>query len=296
MTPTSVTVRVPATSANLGPGFDTLGLALDLWSEVTVTWSERPARLPENRGEQLALTAAQAVYQQAGRPRPAGLRVQIKGDIPVGRGLGASAILRVGAVAGANALLGSPFDQERVLKIATELEGHADNAAPAFLGGFQVVVWTGEQLTHISVPIPEALRAVVFVPELDMPTGESRKLLPRTLDRRDCVHNIGRAALMVAAMATGRLDAFDLATQDVLHQPARSQMFPAMFSIFAAAKEAGALCAYLSGGGSSIMALTTEHAVEVGEAMQAQARSNGVRGRVIQTRPSAAGAQILRGG
>ncbi len=293
MPPSSVTVRVPATTANLGPGFDALGIALDLFGDVTVTWSDRPARFPENRGEQLALGAAQAVYQHAGRPRPSGLRVTIQSAIPVGRGLGASAVLRVGAVMGANILLGEPLDQETVLRIATELEGHADNAAPALLGGFQVVVWSGERVVHVGVPLPEALRCVLFVPELDMPTGESRKLLPQRLERRDAVHNIGRAALLVAALATGRLDALDLATQDVLHQPARSALFPAMFAIFEAAREAGAVAAYLSGGGSSIMALATRDEAAIGEAMAARARQNGVEGRVIVTRPSARGAHVL---
>jgi len=290
--PTTVTVRVPATSANLGPGFDSLGLALDLHGEVTVSWSDRPARFPENRGEQLALGAAHAVYQHAGKPRPSGLRATVHGGIPVGRGLGASAVLRVGAVLGANVLLGEPFDQETVLRIATELEGHADNAAPALLGGFQVVVWTGDAVVHVAVPIPEDLRCVLFVPDLEMPTGESRKLLPTSIERRDAVHNIGRAALLVAAMAAGRLDTLALATQDVLHQPARSALFPAMFSIFEAARARGAHAAYLSGGGSSIMALTAGDEAAIGDGMAACAREQGVTGRVIVTRPTATGAVI----
>jgi homoserine kinase len=286
MPPTTVTVRVPATSANLGPGFDALGIALDLAGEVTLTWSDRPARFPDNRGEQLALGAAQAVYVHAGRPRPPGLQIAIKSEIPIGRGLGASAVLRAGAVLGANVLLGSPFSEDEVLGITAELEGHADNAAPAILGGFQVVVREEGRVTHVRVPLPAELRAVLFVPELEMPTGESRKLLPRSLERRDAVHNIGRAALLVAALATGRLDALDLATQDVLHQPARSKLFPAMFAIFAAAREAGAHCAYLSGGGSSIMALATTNEAAIGAAMAARAAAAGVRGRVLQTRPA----------
>lgn len=293
MPPTSVTVRVPATSANLGPGFDALGVAIDLYGEITVTWSDRPARFPENRGEQLALGAAQAVYQHLGRPRPSGLHAAVAGGIPVGRGLGASAVLRVGAVMGANILVGEPLDQETVLRIATELEGHADNAAPALLGGFQVVVWTGARVEHITVPVAADLRFVLFVPELDMPTGESRKLLPRSLERRDAVHNIGRAALLVAALATGRTDALDLATQDVLHQPARSALFPAMFDIFQAARDAGALCAYLSGGGSSIMAFALEHEAAIGEAMAARARAAGLGGQVILTRPASMGAHVV---
>jgi len=126
-----------------------------------------------------------------------------------------------------------------------------------------------------------------------MPTSESRKLLPRELSRADAVHNIGRAALLVAALATGRTDALDLATQDKLHQPARAQLFPAMFDIFAAAREAGALCAYLSGGGSSIMALTMERETEIGEAMATRAQAANVNGRVILTRPTERGAHLV---
>lgn len=293
MPPASVTVRVPATSANLGPGFDALGLALDLAGEVTVTWAERPAPFPESRAEQLALSAARAVYERAGKPVPPGLRVMYRGDIPVGRGLGASAVLRVGAVVGANVLLGGPFGAEELLLIAAELEGHADNAAPALFGGLQVCVWDDHGICRVPVPVPPQLRAVLLVPDLDMPTSESRRLLPTSLERRDCVYNIGRAALLVAALATGRLDVLHVATQDRLHQPARARLFPEMFDILAAAREAGALCAYLSGGGSSIMALAVEREVEIGQAMLARARAAGRDGRVIITRPSPEGARVV---
>jgi homoserine kinase len=294
--PASVTVRVPATSANLGPGFDALGMALDLTGEVTVGWPDRAAPLPQNPAEHLAVAAARAVLERAGMPVPSGLRARYQGDIPVGRGLGASAVLRTGAVVAANALLNSRFDQEQVLLIASELEGHADNVAPALLGGFQVCVWSEGGILHVPVPLPDSLRAVLFVPDLEMPTHESRKLLPASLTRQECVHNIGRAALLVAGLAAGRLDVLNEATRDVLHQPARAKLFPAMPSIFDAARDAGALCAYLSGGGSSIMALTVEHEQRIGDAMAARAKEHGHSGRVMITRPSARGAEIVAGG
>lgn len=296
MPPATVTVRVPATSANLGPGFDALGMALDLAGEVTVGWSDHAAPLPQGPAEQLVMAAARAVFERAGMPVPVGLHSRYRGDIPVGRGLGASAVLRTGAVVAANALLGSPFDQEQVLLIASELEGHADNVAPALLGGFQVCVWTDAGILHVPVAVPDGLRAVLFVPDLEMPTHESRKLLPGSLTRQECVHNIGRAALLVAGMAAGRLDVLDEATRDVLHQPARAKLFPAMPAIFDAAREAGALCAYLSGAGSSIMALTGEHEQRIGDAMTERAREHGHEGRVIITRPSTRGAEIVSGG
>ncbi|MER3420306.1 MAG: hypothetical protein C4290_07190 [Chloroflexota bacterium] len=194
---------------------------------------------------------------------------------------------------GANVLLGQPFGTEELLRIAAELEGHADNAAPALFGGLQVCVWDGHDIYHVQVPIPQGLRAVLLVPDLDMPTSESRRLLPATLERRDCVDNIGRVALLVAALATSRLDVLHVATQDRLHQPARAQLFPEMFEIFAAARDAGALCAYLSGGGSSIMALTVEREAEIGQAMLARARAAGRNGRVIITRPALEGARVV---
>lgn len=294
MPPTRVTVRVPATSANMGPGFDALGIALELAGEVTVEWSDRPATFSESRADQFALAAARTLYERVGRPVPPGLRARYDGDIPVGRGLGASAVLRVGALVGANALLGGPLDEEGVLALATELEGHADNVAPALFGGFQVCVITDTGIHHVAAPLPETLRAVVFVPDLDMPTNESRRLLPPSLSRQDCVHNIGRAALLVAALAAGRLDLLDVATSDVLHQPARSRLFPEMNAIFTAAREAGALGAYLSGGGSAIMALANGREAQIGEAMAARAHAAGREGRVIITRPSKQGATIVQ--
>ncbi len=293
MPPTSVTIRVPATSANLGPGFDALGIALAITGDVTLTWSDRAARFPESRADQFTLAAAKSVYQAAGMPAPAGLQARYRGDIPVGRGLGASSVLRVGAIAGVNELLGRPFDSEQMLRLATEMEGHADNAAPALLGGFQVCVRTGEDVYHVAVPLPGELQTVVLVPDLDMPTNESRRLLPVTLERKDCVHNIGRAALLVAGLATGRLDVLDVATQDLLHQPARAKLFPEMYAVFDAARSAGALCAYLSGGGSSIMAFATGDGERIGDAMLSRLRAAGRDGRVILTHPSPHGARVI---
>lgn len=288
-----VTVRVPATSANLGPGFDALGIALDITGDVTLEWTDKSAPPPPGRAEALALEAAQRVFERCGAVVPVGLSAQYVGDIPVGRGLGASAVLRVGAVVAANELLGAPLDQEQVLALACEVEGHPDNVLPALRGGFQVCVWAESGITHVRAPIPADLQAVLFVPDLDMPTSESRELLPEKLTRAEVVHNIGRAALVVAAFATGRLDVLDVATQDVLHQPARSRLFPEMFDIFAAAKSAGAHCAYLSGGGSAILAFVTAEPAAVGEAMRARAAALGRSGSVLVTRPRMEGATII---
>lgn len=290
----AVTVRVPASSANLGPGFDSLGIALNMTGDVTITLHDRPAPHVQGRSEQLALTAARALFMHAGKSPSSQLQAQIDSDIPVGRGLGASAVLRVGAVVAANRLLDDRFEPDQIAVICAHLEGHADNVAPALFGGMQAVVWDEGELTRVTVPLPAALEAILLIPVLDMPTSESRRLLPVEFTRREVVHNIGRAALLVAAMAAGRLDALRVATQDVVHQPARSRLFPALYDVIAAAEAAGAHCAYLSGGGSAVLAFTSGGSTAaVGEAMLAAAQRRGTQASYVATRPRADGAEVV---
>ena len=165
--------------------------------------------------------------------------------------------------------------------------------APALFGGLRVVVRADGGYRHIAVPIAAGLRVVLFVPELEMPTGESRKLLPTMLSREDAIHNIGRAAMLIGALVSGQWDALDTATQDRIHQPARAQIFSAMPEIFAAAKDAGALCAYLSGGGSTIAAFAVENEERIARAMAQAAIARGYPGRTLMTTPSPEGARVL---
>ena len=190
-------------------------------------------------------------------------------------------------------MMGGPLDDAQMLTLGAGLEGHADNMAPALFGGLRVVVRDGDRYTHVAASIAPGLKVVLFVPDFEMPTGESRKLLPTTLSREDAVHNIGRAALLVAALARGQWDALDLATQDRLHQPARAKIFPAMPDIFAAAKDAGALCAYLSGGGSTVAAFALDGAERIGEAMRSAGTARGYSGRTMIAHPREAGTEII---
>ena len=288
---TSVTVRVPATSANLGPGFDCLGLALDLWATIRL---DRSGRVGNNDAmASMALIAARRVFSQYGQEPPAGLNATYEGDIPIARGLGASAVARVGGALAANEFAGGTLGREALLALVTELEGHADNVTPALFGGLQVSVVDDDRVLHVGVPLPADLRAVLFVPELRMPTKESRKLLPDHISRVDAVYNTGRAALMVSALAAGRFDLLDAGTQDRLHQKRRSKLFPAMFPLFEAAKAAGAHCAYLSGGGSTICALATANEQGIADAMLDAARARETPGRTIITRPTTNGAEVV---
>jgi homoserine kinase len=241
----------------------------------------------------MALSAARAAYRVASRSEPAELSASVSGDLPVARGLGASAAARAGGIVAATELMGGGLNRDELLALGASLEGHADNMAPALRGGLQVALREGEGYVCLGVPLPAELEVALFVPDLEMPTQESRKLLPAQLSREDAVANASRAALLVAALAQGRWEFLDAATQDRLHQPARAKLFPALFDIFATAKKAGAHAAYLSGGGSTVAALATSNAKAIASAMRDTASERGFTGRTMVTRPSEAGATII---
>ena len=247
MSPSKVLLRLPATSANLGPGFDCLGLALDLWSAATLEAREVEVEQPQEPLTQMALAAAQAFYEASGVAAPRGLSFDWRNGFPLARGLGASAAVRAASLLGANALAGNPLNVEELLPIGAALEDHADNITPTLLGGLQVAVWEEGRVVHAPVAVPAGLRVVLMVPDMAMPTDESRRLLAAEVAREDAVYNVGHASLLIASLAAGRLELLAMACDDRLHQPARSQLLPAMGSIIDAARSAGALCSYLSG-------------------------------------------------
>jgi homoserine kinase len=282
-----ITARVPATSANLGPGFDCFGLALELRSEVTMHLGasffiriegEGQSRYARD-GRNLVYRTIRAFYDRIGQPLPA-FGLTIVNRVPPTGGLGSSASAVVGALMVANVAAGRPMGADDVLAFAAELEGHPDNVAPALLGGLVVVVTdtAGRPIT-VTLPVPDELSAVLFVPSFAMSTKRARQLLPNLVPRRDAVFNAGRTALLVAALQMGRPELLRVATQDRLHQPYRAQLFPAMSTILEAALAAGACGACLSGAGSALLALATEGQRSIGESMQATAEANGVRGR-----------------
>lgn len=286
----SVTVRVPATSANLGPGFDALGVALDWAGEITLSEVAAPVA-PAGSMERLALMAATALFEQAGEPMPP-LAAEYRGDMPIGRGLGMSAAAFAGGLVAANALLGR-VGIEDLIPLAWQLEGHGDNIVPTLLGGLCVVAEDDDGPVWCRIAPPDDLRLALFVPEFDMPTHESRERLPVSLTRGQAVHNIARSALVVAAITQRRYDLLGTATQDILHQPARATLFPAMLPALEAARKAGAHGAYLSGGGSTLAAFVTDHAESVAGAMREAAAAHGIDGvtRVVSLSPR--GAEVV---
>jgi homoserine kinase len=287
-----LTIRTPATSANLGPGFDCLGIALDVWAEVRVE-TVRSASRAEGAAR-LVEQGINAAFEGVGLAPP--LSIAWDNAIPLARGLGGSASLRAAGLLAGNALLDNLHDAETLLVLGTRLEGFPDNMSPTLFGGLQVSLKVSDrQALHVGAPVPEDLCVVVFVPDFEMPTQEGRRRIARTpFTREDAVANFGRIALLVAAMGAGRYDLLDEATQDRYHQPVRSEIFPGLKPIMAAAKEAGAAASYLSGGGSTVAAFVRgrDGTERVARLMAQAAIANGFSGRSIITAPSKRGAYV----
>jgi homoserine kinase len=257
-----VHVTIPATSANLGPGFDALGLALTLYNEVEVSVAsettvavegEGAGRLPSS-DKNVIVRAMRLVYEGAGR-RGEPWAIRCVNRIPPARGLGSSAAAWVGGIAAANALLGSPLDRAAMLKLAARAEGHPDNVAAAVYGGLTVASADGETVVALTLPVPPALVWVVLIPEVTSSTSEARAVLPATVPRADAVFNVQRVALLLASLQAGRVDTLGAALDDRLHQPYRRKLFPWMPAVIDAARSAGALGCALSGAGPSLLAI-----------------------------------------
>jgi homoserine kinase len=296
-----VRVRVPASSANLGPGFDALGLALALHNEVTLEEAdgvsvsvegEGAGRLDEGAGNVVARGVALG-FEVAGRPFRGG-RLRCVNRIPLSRGLGSSAAAWVGGLLAANALLGEPLDRAALVTAAARAEGHPDNVAAAVLGGLTVSCADGARVVAVSLPVPSEITWVVLVPEAESSTREARAVLPESLPRADAVFNVQRVSLLLAALTAGRPDLLDLAMQDRLHQPYRQRLFPWMEAVAGAGRRAGALGCVLSGAGPSMLAAVRGPGDAVARAMERALREAGITGRALSLPVDAAGATCER--
>jgi homoserine kinase len=284
--PVRVHVRVPATSANLGPGFDALGLALALYNEVsaaeadTVTVAlqgEGSRRLPTG-ADNVVVRGVRQAYEAAARPFK-GVALTCVNRIPAARGLGSSAAAWVSGLVAGNALLGDPLSREALLALAARAEGHPDNVAAALLGGLTVSCATGDgRIVALSLPVPATVGWIVLVPEVTSSTAEARAVLPDTVPRADAVFNVQRVALLLAALQSGRAEALAAALDDRLHQPYRQRLFPWLPAVTAAARRAGALGCVLSGAGPSVLAAVAGSGDAVARAMESALAAAGIPG------------------
>ena len=253
-----VTIRVPATSANLGPGFDCLGVALDLHNRVTVV------RGGAVHPDPMVTEAAAAYFRHSGR-EDFGFSWSIEGEIPRSRGLGSSVAVRLGILHGLNEVDGRPLDSGTLYRICADLEGHPDNAAPAAFGGFTAARGDG---VCFRCGIGTELRFVLLVPDGEIDTDSSRGVLPAEIGRMDAVRSLANAALITAAFASQDYGLLRGSIRDWLHEPFREKANPHLRPAVAAGVAAGALGGYLSGSGSAVCCMTLEKPDDVAAAMQ----------------------------
>jgi len=265
-----ITVRVPATTSNLGPGFDCLGVALRFYNYASVRRARR------QNCNSMAAQAAKKFFAAA-RCAPFAFSCAISGDVPPSRGLGSSVTVRLGVLHALNALTNRPLTRAQMFRLCTELEGHPDNAAPAEFGGF--VVARADRLQKSA--LDSRLHFVLLIPSFEVKTSAARKVLPNEIDRLRAVESCGNACAITAALASGRYENLRGAFGDHLHQPFRAKFVPFLDRVIVAAEKAGALGGFLSGSGSAICCLTLRAPEKVAAAMLTASRSPG--GRTIVT-------------
>lgn len=295
-----IEVRVPATTANLGPGFDCLGLALGLYNTVEVGAADSGLRIHvEGEGcdlipadtSNLVYRAIVALFEYVGEPL-SGLHIRLSNAIPLMSGLGSSSAAIVGGLVAANAFLGGPLSKDEVLALAVDIEGHPDNVAPALLGGLVVVVNGGEGPIYRQIAIP-TLDVIVAVPDFQLATTEARAALPAQVPFADAVYNVGRTALVIQGLSQADYDLLAYAMDDRLHQPYRTPLVPGLADVFETARRAGAAGVALSGAGPSVVAFAPGHYEAIAEAMRGAFARHGLGAQALVLQTTTSGAQVI---
>lgn len=272
--PTTAVIRVPGTTANLGPGFDTLGIALTLYNRVRVTRSggaspniTSPIADDSREGATALVADAARLFFRRTRQRSFGFDVHLSGDVPIARGLGSSVTVRLGVIAGLDAIVGTRLPRHELFQLVTELEGHPDNAAPAVFGGFTASTIVDGQARCVRFPVDRRWHFVTVVPPFEVSTRKARELLPPQFSKADVVHNLTRVSVITGAFASADAGALRGLFDDRIHQPYREPLVPGLMSAIRAGERAGAIGGWLSGSGSSLICLTIESPEAVSRAM-----------------------------
>lgn len=281
-----IKVRVPATTANLGPGFDSLGIALNLYNYFIIEEIEEgleTINIEQSSGrsleiplsENLFVKAMEKVYQRLNKKMD-GLKVTEEINIPFARGLGSSASAVVAGLLAANYILGKPLKEEELMEIAVDMEGHPDNVLPAFKGGFIVNVITDDGLVHKKLEITEELSFIVLIPDFELKTEDVRKVLPTKISYTDAIYNLSRVALLTASFYDKDFKILKTAMEDRLHQDYRSRLIPGFYQLMDAAYNEGAIGFALSGSGPSVLAIAEQNANNIGKVMVDEYKKQGI--------------------
>lgn len=256
-----VKIRIPATTANMGPGFDTLGMALKIYNELEIEESSSIELLQDGRPspvemeENLIYTSMLEVLKRYNF-KFEGIKINLaKCDIPMSRGLGSSAACIAGGIAAANYLMGNILTLDDFVRLATEIEGHPDNVSPAILGGMVVSFKQGDNITYSKLNVPKELKFAVMIPNFRVSTESARKVLPDCYSREDCVYNVSRIAMLVSSLYNNDLSKLRECTKDRIHQPYRKALISNTDDIFKMAENLGSLAEFISGSGPTLIAV-----------------------------------------
>ncbi|MEE1076641.1 MAG: homoserine kinase [Acutalibacteraceae bacterium] len=255
-----IRIQIPATSANLGSGFDSLGIALTMYNQVwmevsdeTLITSKDDIKVPTDKSN-LIYWSAEHLYKVCGKQFP-GLTIIQENNIPMTRGLGSSSACIVAGLVGANRFLGNPLTKKDLVNLASEIEGHPDNTTPALMGGLVTSAIDGGKVYSVSVPVAENIRFGVFIPPFELSTEYARGVLPETYTKEQAVFNLSRSSLMTSSLFSGSLENLRVAVQDQLHQPYRKSLIKGYDTVFRTSYELGSYGTYISGAGPTIIAI-----------------------------------------
>lgn len=258
-----IKIRIPATSANLGAGFDALGLALSFYNYVEMEESDRveissadDIAVPTDESN-LIYVSAKDLFEVCGK-KLEGLKLRQTNNIPMARGLGSSSACIVAGLVGANTLLGNPLTTDDLVDLAAQIEGHPDNTAPALLGGIVTAVFDGRKVHWVKQEVFTKLKFAALIPDFELKTEKARACLPKEVSHKDAVYNLSRAALFSASLLTGKFENLRTAVHDKLHQPYRMELIPDCREVFDIAYTHGAYGVFISGAGPTIMAIADE--------------------------------------
>ena len=295
-----IKVRVPATSANMGPGFDSLGIALKLYNDFEFRELEDGLKfkgMPEEfcNERNIIYVAMKHCFDKAGY-KIKGLEIsELKQDVPVSRGLGSSSTCIVGGLVGANEILGKKFSENELLEMAVELEGHPDNVAPALLGGMVVAIVDESKTFYDKVDVKKGIKFVSIIPNFRLSTKKARSVIPQEISLKDGVYNVSRAALMVACFSSGKYELIKYACKDAFHQSYRSKLIPGFEEVYNKSYELGALGCYLSGAGPTIMAIINEEDERFSNELKEFLKAKGLEWDILELAIDDAGATIIEG-
>lgn len=296
-----VKVRVPATSANMGPGFDTLGIAFNLYNEFEFSEEDKGISFygfkdEFSNKENIVYKAMIICFNQC-EYKPRGLKIGlIKEDIPISRGLGSSSTCIVAGLLGANHIMGNPLSIEELFKIGVNIEGHPDNIAPAFFGGMVVSVVEGKEVLFNKMDVKKGISFVSIIPDFELSTSTARKVLPEEVKFKDAIYNISRVSLMISAFSNGNYELLKYGCKDTIHEKYRSPLIKNYDLVYNKCISLGALSCFLSGAGPTIMVIIKDNEKEIVKNIKNFLKDEHISWNVQELSIDNLGAMVFKGG